>query len=40
MAAVAADDNTRYVWTAEESSTFPDLVQETNVHAILDGKQK
>ncbi len=38
--AAAADKNKRCVWTDEETSTFLDLVQETSINTILDGKQQ
>lgn len=38
--ATMADKNRRCVLTDEGTQTFLDLVQETNINAILDGKQK
>ncbi len=36
----AADENPKFARTDEETFTFLDLVEETNVSAILDGKQQ
>ncbi len=36
----ASDENTKYVWTDEETSTFFDLMEETNINVVLDGKQQ
>ena len=33
-------DNNRYVWTAEEVKLFLALIEEKNITAILDGKQR
>ncbi len=38
--AAASDENTRYVWTDEGTLIFLDLVQETNMNAILDEQQR
>ncbi|XP_022541601.1 uncharacterized protein LOC111196509 [Astyanax mexicanus] len=34
------DCPSRYVWTDEETSAFLDLIDESNINAILDGKQQ
>ena len=35
-----ANVNNRYVWTAEEVKLFLALIEEKNITAILDGKQR
>ena len=35
-----ANVNNRYMWTAEEVKLFLALIEEKNITAILDGKQR
>lgn len=37
MVAAVIKNNTRYVWTDEETATLPELAHKTNINVIQDG---